>query len=189
MEPQTLAVIFLVAGFLLLIAEVFIPTGGALGIMVFLSFTSSIYFAWRAWGETSTTTFWSFVGGLIVMVPIVGFAAFHFLANSPLGNRVLLSAPKPEEVLPYQDEMDHLSQLVGETGVAETLLSPGGMVRVRNERLHAFSEGVLINMGEPIEILAVRGTRVLVRRSTRPIDKPPASDRETLEPDDDPFLT
>ncbi len=42
--------------------------------------------------------------------------------------------------------------------MAITLLSPGGMVRVRDERLHAFTEGVLINMGEPIEVVAVRGT-------------------------------
>ena len=188
MEPHTLAIIFLVAGFLLLIAEVFIPTGGALGVMVFLSFTASIVFAWKAWGETSSTTFWSFVGGLIVMVPIVAFTAFHFLANSPLGNKVLLTAPKPEEVLPYQDEMDHLSQLVGAVGVAETLLSPGGMVRVNNERLHAFSEGVMINMGEQVEVVAVRGTRVLVRRSTRPVERP--MERDSLEPpEDDPFLT
>ena len=188
MEPHTLAIIFLVAGFLLLIAEVFIPTGGALGVMVFLSFTISIFFAWEAWGETSSATFWSFVGGLIVMVPIVAFTAFHFLANSPLGNRVLLTAPRPEDVLPYQNEMDHLSQLIGEIGVAETLLSPGGMVRVRNERLHAFSEGVLINMGEQIEVVAVRGTRVLVRRNTRPVEKP--IERDSLEPpEEDPFLT
>lgn len=187
MDPQTLAIIFVVAGFLLLVAEVFIPTGGALGVMVFLSFSAAIYFAWKAWGMTSTTTFWSFVGGLIVLVPIVAFSAFSILANSPLGNRVLLQAPKPEEVLPYQEELDHLAKLVGEKGVAITLLSPGGMVRVRDERLHAFTEGVLINMGEPIEVVAVRGTRVLVKRCTSPIQTD--EDRKATAPEDDPFLT
>lgn len=187
MDPQSLAIIFLVAGFLLLVAEVFIPTGGALGIMVFLCFSASIYFAWKAWGDTSAATFWSFVGGLIVMVPIVAFSAFSVLANSPWGNRVLLEAPRPEDVLPYQDELDHLAKLVGEQGVAVTLLSPGGMVKVQNERLHAFTEGVLINMGEPIEVVAVRGTRVLVRRPAHP--RAFEADKQPAAPEDDPFLS
>jgi membrane-bound ClpP family serine protease len=186
MDHSTLAIIFIAVGFVLLVAEVFIPTGGALGVMVFLSFATSIYFAYLAWFGQSPTRFWSFVGGLIVMVPVVTFSAFSVLANSSWGDRVLLRAPTSEEVLPYQDELDHLARLIGEKGVAETLLSPGGMVRVGAERLHAFSEGVLINMGEPVEVIAVRGTRILVKKHT-PRSSPTVVEDPLAE--DDPFLT
>ena len=46
-----------------------------------------------------------------------------------------------------------------------TQMSPGGMVRVENERLHAFSEGILIMQGETVEVVAVRGPRLVVKRA------------------------
>ncbi|MBL8850205.1 MAG: NfeD family protein, partial [Planctomycetaceae bacterium] len=56
-----------------------------------------------------------------------------------------------------------LGQLIGQAGTAVTPLVPGGMVSVAGERLHAFTEGLLVEAGGDVEVVAVRGTRVLVR--------------------------
>ena len=42
---------------------------------------------------------------------------------------------------------------------------------IDSERLHAFSEGALIHRETPVEIVEVRGTRVLVREAVEPAEE------------------
>jgi membrane-bound serine protease (ClpP class) len=49
-------------------------------------------------------------------------------------------------------------------------MTPGGMVLVQGERLHAESDGSLIAAGTEIEVFGVKGTRVLVRERSAPRD-------------------
>jgi membrane-bound ClpP family serine protease len=43
------------------------------------------------------------------------------------------------------------------------MLNPGGLVLVDGSRLHCESEGVLLEAGTPVKIVAVKGNRVVVR--------------------------
>jgi membrane-bound serine protease (ClpP class) len=52
------------------------------------------------------------------------------------------------------------------------MLNPGGMVTVEGQRLHAFSEGMMIDPDDWVEVLEVRGSRVLVRRAAAPVLPP-----------------
>jgi membrane-bound ClpP family serine protease len=105
------------------------------------------------------------------------------LESTVIGERILLKAPSLSEVTPYQDEQRRLESFVGRVGVAQTLLNPGGLVRVEAAKLHAFSEGMLIDSGTAVEIVEVRGTRVLVR----PARTAPGTARAE-EPREEPFL-
>jgi hypothetical protein len=49
-------------------------------------------------------------------------------------------------------------------------------VRVNGERLHAFSEGVMVQQGTAVEVVSVRGTRVMVREVGDRVETPPAED-------------
>jgi membrane-bound serine protease (ClpP class) len=64
------------------------------------------------------------------------------------------------------------------------MLNPGGMVSIDGERLHAFSEGVIIEPEEWVEVLEVRGARVLVRRSSAPAAANAAPDDDLAQADD-----
>ena len=69
---------------------------------------------------------------------------------------------------PYLEESRRLEKLVGRFGVARTNLLPGGLVEVDGMRLHAVSEGLMVESGESVEIINVRGSQVVVRPGNAP---------------------
>lgn len=179
MNYEALALLLMVVGLALIVAEVFLPSGGLILVMCVVSFAASVWFAYKAWWGVSQGYFWIFIGALIVLIPGSVIGLFRFLESSSFGNRVLLGAPTADEVVPYQAEIMRLGKLVGKRGEALTLMTPGGMVLVEGERLHAISEGTVIEPHEAIEVVAVRGTRVVVRSAAE--DEPPPS--EEVAPD------
>lgn len=163
MDPQILAFVLLLCGFILLFAEMFIPSGGIIGVICVLCFGGAVYFAFQAWYHSQPLFWWTYLVSVAILVPLGIIGAFRLLTHSPLGNRVLLRAPSQEEVTPYQRESQHLSGMIGKRGVTMNLMTPGGLVKVEGERLHAISEGLMIEPQTEIEVVAVRGTRVVVR--------------------------
>jgi membrane-bound ClpP family serine protease len=163
MNYEALALLLMVVGFALIVAEVFIPSGGMILILCVIAFVASIWCAYKAWWGVSDGFFWTYVASLIVLIPGAVIGAFRFLENSSVGDRMLLGAPRLEDVTPHQQETQRLTALVGRRGFALTLMAPGGMVSIDGERLHAVSEGTFVEQGSPIEIIGLRGTRVVVR--------------------------
>ena len=89
--------------------------------------------------------------------------SLYILPQTEFGKQVLLEAPDLEEVTPYQEEQRQLQRLVGHVGKTLTLLNPGGLVLVDGTRQHCESEGNMLEAGVPVEVIAVKGNRVVVR--------------------------
>jgi membrane-bound serine protease (ClpP class) len=168
MTYESLAVLLMIVGFALIVAEVFIPSGGMILILCVISFVSSIWCAHKAWWVEQPGLFWAYIGALVVLIPSTVIGAFRFLEQSAVGKRVILAAPAQHEVVPHQEKVSQLTALIGLRGTALTLMTPGGMVQVHGQRLHAETEGLLIDPETPIEVIGVKGTRVLVRAAERP---------------------
>lgn len=158
-----LAIVLLIVGLLLLLAEVFVPSGGILGAITIALLIGATFYAWSAWGRSQPRVFWLFLATLLVLVPSTLIGAFRMLPQTRFGKRVLLEAPSPEQLEPFANESARLERFVGRIGEALSVLSPGGMVTIDGNRLHAFTEGLVVEQHEPVRIVAVRGTRVLVR--------------------------
>lgn len=169
MDYDFFAILLLLVGFILIVAEVFLPSGGMILIMCTIAFGGSLWCAVQAWYGTHPVAFGSYITSLIVLIPTVVIGAFQVFPKTPFGRRIM-AAPTLEEVTPHVREREHLSKFIGRIAEAITPLMPGGLVSIDSERLHAFSEGVIIERGTPVEIVEVRGTRVVVR----------AADLETL---------
>jgi membrane-bound serine protease (ClpP class) len=92
-----------------------------------------------------------------------------------MGRRLLLDVRSGEEMLPDTPERRKLAQLVGKLGVAKTLMLPSGAVVIEGRTIDALSEGMSIEAGQRVRVVAVHGSRVVVR---------PADDNEELPPDD-----
>jgi membrane-bound serine protease (ClpP class) len=161
MDYQMMAIILLFVGLALMLAEFFIPSGGMISVICVICFVTSIWAAYKAWWPTGY--FWVYVVSLIAIVPSALFGVLRLLESTSLGNRVLLTAPDQQEVTPYQAEQARLKALVGQTAKTVTQFNPGGMLVVEGERLHAFSEGLLIPAGTDVVIAEVRGNRLVVR--------------------------
>lgn len=186
-----MAVLTLALGLALLVAEVFIPSGGVIMTAAGIVFVVSVWSAWQAWGKTGELTlFLIYVAALVVLFPSVLGGAFYAFPRTEYGRR-LMNPPSLDEMEPFVAETERLTQLIGRTGTTLTRLGPGGMVLVEGERMHAESEGMLILTDTPVRVLALKGNRLLVRQvrecsvpeSSSPVE--PIAEQERTPLDDD----
>ncbi len=159
------AILLLAFGLSLLVAEVFIPSGGMILVISIVTFAASVWCGWNAWWATGHFgLWWTYIGFLVLLMPSVVGGAFYMLPRTEFGRNLLMAPPKPEDVTPYNAADVHLAEMVGRLGTAITMMSPGGLVLVDGERMHCESEGMLIEAGETVRVVAVRSNRLLVRQ-------------------------
>ncbi len=186
-DPIAWAALLMFIGLGLVILEVFIPSGGVIGFLSIVAVLSAISLAFYRgpWEGLS------FLGAAVVAVPIVLAAALRWWPHTPMGRRVMLEVPTSEDVLPDSDQRRTLKSLVGRVGVAKSLMLPSGSVTIDGLSVDALSEGVAIEKGQWVQVVEVRGTRVVVRPTDRPPTAPQPADDALSQPIDslglDPF--
>ena len=62
------------------------------------------------------------------------------------------------------------------------MLNPSGFVTLDGERLHAVSEGLVIDSGTSVEIIGVQGNRVVVRPGEPPANVSSDSNSSSSQP-------
>lgn len=152
------ATLCLAAGLGLLIAEVFIPSGGIIGMLAMGLLGFSL---WQAF-TVSTTAGLGFLVALVVLVPMTAALAFRLFPKTPMGRWLLLSPPAPEEVA-AEPTAGRLEHLVGQFGRALTPLRPSGLVDFDGRRLDGLSEEGLIPRGALVRAVQIRGGQLIVR--------------------------
>lgn len=157
------AVSLLLVGLALIIAELFIPSGGVISLLSVVCLAAALYSAHDAWWEQQRSYFWWFVGSSVGLIPLTIGGSLFLISRTRLGSRVLLEAPKLEEVTPFSREAERRKQLIGQKGKTLTLMAPGGLVIVEGERHHAETEGQMLDPDQPIQVVAVKSNRVVVR--------------------------
>ncbi len=147
-------------GLALVMAEIFVPSGGIIGFLSFASIVAAIVMAFVEGGAAVGT---GFLLVACVAVPVVLTMAFRFLPHTPMGKRLLPSIPTTAEVMPDSDERRLLRQLVGKHGLARSKMLPSGAVLIDGHTLDAMSEGQPIDAGQPVKVIEVRGNMMIVR--------------------------
>jgi membrane-bound ClpP family serine protease len=173
LDPLFWSVLLLLLGLLLVLAEVFVPSGGVLGLLSITSLVASICLAFYHRGIEVGLIFLSVTA---VLVPTVLVLAFRYWPQTPMGRRLLLDVPRGEEQLPDTPQRRALRQMVGKLGVAKTVMLPSGAVTVDGQTIDALSEGMPIEAGQRVRVIEVRGNRVVVR----PTDDEPATGDDVL---------
>ncbi|MDB5339347.1 MAG: hypothetical protein JWN70_4966 [Planctomycetaceae bacterium] len=166
MDPAFLAVLLLLLSMVLLFAEVLIPSGGLLFFGSMVALACAVWSAYNAWWYANPLVFWVFVIGALILLPASVVAAIQVWPHTPMGKQ--LEPPTSEEVTPFVVEQQRLSRMIGQIGETVTPLNPAGMVLIAGERVHCFSEGLIVERGVRVRVLAVQGNRVLVRPSLSP---------------------
>ncbi|MDA7950024.1 MAG: NfeD family protein [Pirellulaceae bacterium] len=154
------AIVFLVVAIVLLVLEIFLPSGGILGFFSVASAITSVTIAFTI----------SVVGGTFFLLAVV-FGGFLFVniaiaiwPDTPLGKLILI--PKilsPDDVLPNPEKRQQLKELIGRQGVASRQMAPHGKIKIDGQAYPALTEGELINKGDSVEIFAVRLNQLIVR--------------------------
>jgi membrane-bound serine protease (ClpP class) len=158
-----LAISLLLLGFVFLVLEFFVPSGGALGTLCALSLLAAIVVGF--WDGPWTGASILAIEG--VVVPAALAAAVKWWPETPIGRMILIPLPKsPDEVLPETENYRGLKQLVGKRGTARGLMLPSGIVLIDNKPYDAVGEGVTIEAGQNVLVVGVSTQRLVVRPDT-----------------------
>ena len=155
--------LLLALGLILLTAEVFLPSGGVIGLLAACLVALSLWQAFRV----STEAGLAFLAADFVAVPVAAGFALYLWPKTPFARRAFLKPPAPEELafVPAGGRLDHL---VGQFGRALTPLRPSGMVDFDGRRLDGLSEDGLIPTGALVMAVRVRSGQIVVRNA--PVD-------------------
>jgi membrane-bound ClpP family serine protease len=168
MDPLLWASLLLLLALALVMLEVFVPSGGVIGVLAALSVLGAVGMAFYRGPATGMT----FLAISLVAIPAAMAFALKIWPETPLGRRILPDIPTPEEVLPDNEHRRSLVELVGKVGRAKSLMLPSGAAEIAGRTVDALSDGVAIEAGQLVRVLEVRGNRVLVR---------PASEEEARQ--------
>ena len=159
MDPIVWSIVLLVAGLLLVLLEVFVPSGGVIGFLSVAAIVAAVVTAFYNRGLETGVVFLMITA---VAVPIVLATAFRYWPQTPIGRRILLGVPTEEEVHPDTPQLRMLSKLVGKVGIAKSMMLPSGAVMVEGVTVDAVSEGDAIEAGQCVRVVQVHGNRVVV---------------------------
>ncbi|MBS0205821.1 MAG: hypothetical protein JSS49_23205 [Planctomycetes bacterium] len=174
-----LEVVLFVLGAGCLALEFFvIPGFGVFGVSGILLVLASLVLACQAWSfdlatnleEIVVQTGW--VSLAFVMVGVIGIAAARYLPQLPMFENLILSpSATTEPQLRLETGMSEMSlleaMLIGEHGVAVTMLRPAGKARLNNRVIDVVSEGPFVAPEATIEVIAIRGNKVVVRELSK----------------------
>jgi len=142
----------------LIIAEVFIPSGGVLGIMAFLSLVAGV----AIFFNNSIVAGWIGVVIAVIMIPTVLITAYKILPKTKFGKSVILAPPQRQKGDAIPDT-PHLKQMLGKQGQVVTPLRPVGMCDFSGERLECVAESGYVEKDNLVEVIHVEGTQLTVR--------------------------
>ncbi len=152
------AVFLYLASGALIIAEIFIPSGGLISIcsMACLIGGLMIFF------QHSTMVGIIGIGVAIVMIPSVLIIAYRMFPKTKFGKSVTLTPPQRPagDAIPDTGE---LKDLLGDTGTVISPLRPVGMCDFEGHRVECVAEGGYVDKDKKIVVIDVESTQVTVR--------------------------
>jgi membrane-bound serine protease (ClpP class) len=147
---------------LLLLIEVFVPSGGIIAVVSVLAGVSGVVCLFFM---DENPILWGVLGmlSLVVLFPLAFLFWLKVMPLTPMG-RVLLGEPTKSVQAAKPEPVDPLAALVGREAMASTPLRPVGKVEIGGERYEAIVEGAPVEVGERVRVVATRGHELRVRR-------------------------
>jgi membrane-bound ClpP family serine protease len=153
----------------LLVLELFVPSGGLIGVLCGVAAIGSIV----AFFQFDTTLGVVALVGYVLLGPLLIYMIFKLWLNSPIGKLMILGGT--EEVVDEQgdalpaseaarrERKEKLRQLIGAEGTTVTALRPVGTVRIAGQRLDALAETGVIEANTPVIVTDVYDNQIKVR--------------------------
>ena len=151
-EGYALVAVLLGVAVALLVAELFLPTHGVLGVGGLGAAVVAVFLCTRLnpWAGLGLTV------ALVAVTPLLWAAWLKIWPKTPVGRRMILtaSAPRPPEAPVH----------VGQVAVTVSELRPMGVCELEDgTRVEAQSEHGIVPPGTPVRVIAVANNRPTVR--------------------------
>jgi len=152
------AVFLFLACSVLLVAEIFLPSGGLLTVGALACVVGGIALAF----QQSLGLGWLSVGVAVVLIPTVLVIAYRIFPHTRFGQSVTLT-PSQRSVGDAVPDTAQLKELLGEIGKVKTPLRPVGICDFSGRRLECVAESGYVEIGNDVEVIHVEGTQLTVR--------------------------
>lgn len=142
----------------LIIAEVFVPSGGLISICALGCVVGGV----AIFFHHSTTAGWVGVITAVVMIPTVLIIAYRIFPKTKFGKAVTLAPPQRNKGDAIPDT-EQLKGLLGKEGLVLTPLRPVGMCDFSGERVECVAESGYVDKDKIVKVVRVEGTQLTVR--------------------------
>jgi membrane-bound serine protease (ClpP class) len=160
------AYFLIVVGLLLLVAEVFIPTGGVLFVLSVAALVVGVVVTFQR-SQDLTTPMVTLIGICLAIPAILGLMV-HVWPRTPMGKRFFLNSPEHDATIATMPVNVELEQLRGRFGRTVSALRPAGVTDFDGRQVDTMSEGMMIEPGQWVRCIDVRAGKVIVRVVDRP---------------------
>jgi len=149
-------IVLQLAGVVVIIAEIILPSGGILSIVALGVFGYSLFIVFS---DISKTVGFAFVAADLVLIPVLVIVGLKLLARSPATLRKTLS--REEGVSSQPSELDGYIDM---EGTAVTDLRPAGTAVINGKRVDVVTRGEYLEKDAVILVTAVTGNQIIVRK-------------------------
>ncbi len=153
------AIFLYVACAALIIAEVFVPSGGLLSVCALACIVGGILIFF----QYSATAGWAGVVIAAIMVPSLLVVAYKMFPRTRFGRSVTLMPPHREQGDAIADS-SQLKELLGAVGSVLTPLRPVGTCDFSGQRLECVAETGYVDRGKKVKVIRVQATQLTVRQ-------------------------
>ncbi|MHC4476085.1 MAG: NfeD family protein [Planctomycetota bacterium] len=142
----------------LIVAEVFVPSGGLITILALACLIGGVAIFFQYSNVAG------YVGLVIAPIMIVSvlITAYKIFPKTRFGRAVTLSPPEREQGDAIPDTSE-LEGLLGREGTVITPLRPVGMCDLGGERIECVAESGFVDKGKKVKVIDVESTQVTVR--------------------------
>src|SRR5688572_23115688 len=146
-----LIAVLMIVGMVLMVAEVaIIPGFGVAGVSAFLALGAGAWIAWSHYGPT-----WGV--GSILLSAATTLGVITIAPRTRAGKSLVLSTELKKSAV-----NEAASAIVGEEGLSITPLRPSGAIEILGRRVDVVTDGVFVEAGRAVRVVAVEGGRVIV---------------------------
>lgn len=157
MREFLIPVLLQLAGVIIIIAEIFLPSGGLLSLMAAGLFVYSLFIVFH---DISTMVGTYFVLADLFIIPVLVAVGLKILARSPATLRETLSSDSG-----VVSQSPELKSFVGREGKSVTALHPGGTAIIDGKRLDVVSRGEYIDKDSNLVVVEATGNQIIVREN------------------------
>ena len=155
MAPQSIFFICLIAGVMLIGAEVFLPGAvmGIIGSILLLVAMGMAFVAFPAAGPFIAV-------GILFLASVVVALWIHFFPKSRMGKSMMVST----DLRTFKATETGIEALINKRGVALSPLRPAGFAQIEDKRVDVITRGEMIAKDVNVQVVAVEGNSVIVAR-------------------------
>jgi membrane-bound serine protease (ClpP class) len=164
MDPLLLAYILIGLGVILVIAELFIPSGF---VLVVIGACCALVGVGLMFVHGSMENALMALLSLCVGGPILGSVLFYLWPYSPMG-RKLIKAAEDDVTVANMSGNAELENLRGKVGRTVSPLRPSGVAVFDGRRIDVITEGLMVDPGQWVKCVEVRANKVIVRPADPP---------------------